>query len=74
MNMKIEYFKDTDTLYIDIKETTSVETKEISRGIVLDFDSEGNLTGIEIDNAQKVANLSKIETKSLPISDFVMER
>ena len=72
--MKIEYFKDTDTLYIDIKETTSVETKEISRGIVLDFDSEGNLTGIEIDNAQKVANLSKIETKSLPISDFVMER
>lgn len=74
MNMKIEYFKDTDTLYIDIKETTSVETKEISRGIVLDFDSEGNLTGIEIDNAQKVANLSKIEAKSLPISDFVMER
>jgi len=73
MNMKIEYFKDTDTLYIDIKETTSVETKEISRGIVLDFDSEGNLTGIEIDNAQKVANLSKIEAKSLPISDFVME-
>ncbi len=74
MNMKIEYFKDTDTLYIDIKETTSVETKEISRGIVLDFDSDGNLTGIEIDNAQKVANLSKIEAKSLPISDFVMER
>ncbi|HOV93064.1 MAG TPA: DUF2283 domain-containing protein [Candidatus Kapabacteria bacterium] len=72
--MKIEYFKDTDTLYIDIKETTSVETKEISRGIVLDFDSDGNLTGIEIDNAQKVANLSKIEAKSLPISDFVMER
>jgi len=71
--MEIEYFKDTDTLYIDIKETQSVESQEVSRGIVLDFDSDGNLTGIEIDNAQKVVNLSKIEAKSLPISDFVMK-
>jgi uncharacterized protein YuzE len=69
--MKFEYFKETDTLYIDIKDTTSIESKEISHGIVLDFDAEGNLTGIEIDNAKKVANLSKIETKSLPLNDLV---
>ena len=69
--MKFEYFPDTDTLYIDIKETSSVESKEISNGIVLDFDESGQLTGIEIDNAKKVANLSKIETKSLPLRDLV---
>jgi uncharacterized protein YuzE len=51
--MKLEYFPDTDTLYIDIKETTSVKSKEISDGIVLDFDDSGQLTGIEIDNAKK---------------------
>ncbi|MGA2298777.1 MAG: DUF2283 domain-containing protein [FCB group bacterium] len=68
--MKLEYFNETDTLYIDIKDTPSVESREISNGIVLDFDSEGNLTGIEIDNAKKVANLSKIETKSLPLNDL----
>jgi len=70
--MKIEYFKDTDTLYIDIKDTPSVESIEISNGVVLDFDSEGNLTGIEIDNAGKVANLSKIEAKSLPLNNLIL--
>lgn len=69
--MKIEYFEDTDTLYIDIKDTSSVETKEISNGVLLDFDADGNLTGIEIDNAQKVANLNTIETKSLPLKDLL---
>jgi len=68
--MKIEYYPETDTLYIDIKETVSFETKEISNGIILDYDKFGQVTGIEIDNAKKVANLSKIETKSLPFSEL----
>ena len=54
--MKFEYYPETDTLYIDIKDTSSFESKEISNGIVLDFDETGQLTGIEIDNAKKVAN------------------
>jgi uncharacterized protein YuzE len=69
--MKFEYFPDTDTLYIELKESTSIDSKEISDGIVLDFDSSGHLTGIEIDNAKKVINLSKIETKSLPFFDVI---
>ena len=70
--MKFEYFAETDTLYIDIKETSSVESKEISNGIVLDFDQSGELTGIELDNAKKVANLSKIEAKSLPVKEMIL--
>jgi uncharacterized protein YuzE len=69
--MKFEYYPETDTLYIDLKESVSVDSKEISNGIVLDFDDKGQLTGIEIDNAKKVANLTKIETKSLPLKDLV---
>jgi uncharacterized protein YuzE len=69
--MILEYFPETDTLYIDLKETISVGSKEISNGIVLDFDETGELTGIEIDNAKKNINLSKIETKSLPLKDLV---
>jgi uncharacterized protein YuzE len=69
--MKFEYFPDTDTLYIDIKDTASVESQEISNGIILDFDELHQLTGIEIDNAKKVANLSKIETKSLPVNELL---
>ncbi len=69
--MKFEYFKKTDTLYIDLKETNSIDSKEISNGIVLDFDESGDLTGIEIDNATKVADLSKLEAKHLPAKDLV---
>lgn len=68
--MKFEYFPETDTLYIDIKDSKSVVSKEISTGIVLDFDDSGHLTGIEIDNAKSVANLSKFEAKRLPVSDL----
>ncbi len=70
--MIFEYYTETDTLYIDIKETSSVESMEVSDGVVLDYDNQGNLTGIEIDNAKKVANLSKIETKSLPLKDLTI--
>jgi uncharacterized protein YuzE len=69
--MKIEYFAVPDTLYIDIKVPESADSKEISTGIVLDYDSIGNLTGIEIDNAKKNANLSEIVTKSLPLKELV---
>lgn len=68
--MRYEYYSETDTLYIDIKDTKSIESKEISNGIVLDFDEYGQLTGIEIDNAKKVANISKIESKTLPINEL----
>jgi uncharacterized protein YuzE len=51
--MKLNYYPETDSLYIDLSEKTSIESKEISEGIVLDYDAEGNLVGIDIDNASK---------------------
>jgi uncharacterized protein YuzE len=69
--MKIEYYPDTDTLYIDIKETLSASSQEISNGVLLDYDENGNLTGIEIDNAKKVVDITKLETKSLPMKDLM---
>ena len=68
--MKFEYFDETDTLYIDIKDSKSVVSKEISSGIVLDFDESGHLTGIEIDNAKSGTNLSKLKTKHLPFTNL----
>ena len=43
---------DTDSLYIDLSGQPSVESREISEGIVLDYDAAGNLVGIDIDNAR----------------------
>ena len=41
--MKIAYYPDTDSMYIDLKANSSVESKEVSPGVVLDYDDAGNL-------------------------------
>jgi uncharacterized protein YuzE len=46
--MKLKYFDQTDTLYIDLSENKSAETSEVAPGISLDFDENGNVVGIEI--------------------------
>jgi len=64
--MKISYYPDTDSLYIDLSEQPSVESREVSEGIVLDYDAEGRLTGIDIDNASKKVNLKTLTLNKLP--------
>ena len=61
--MKFNYYKDTDSLYIDFSSATSSSSKEISDGVVADFDSSGNLVGLDIDNASKIANLGKFRAE-----------
>ncbi len=47
--MKVQYFPDTDTLYIELIDTPSVESEEIMEGVVFDYDKEGKVVGIEIE-------------------------
>lgn len=65
--MKVHYYKDTDSLYIDLNEKKSVDSEEIAPGIVLDFDAKGHLTGIDIDHASRNANIHHLEAIALPI-------
>lgn len=66
--MKLNYYPDTDSLYIElVEEKTSVDSREISEGIVIDLDSEGNIIGFDIDNASKKINLSELITNKLPV-------
>ena len=64
--MKLNYFADTDSLYIDLSERPSVESREITEGVVLDYDAEGNLVGIDIDNASQKVDLKKLTLNKLP--------
>ena len=64
--MKLRYYPDTDSLYIDLSSKTSAESKEISSGVVLDYDNEGNLTGIDIDNASKKLDLKDLSISHIP--------
>ena len=64
--MKLNYYPDMDSLYIDLSEQTSVESREISEGIVLDYDAAGNLVGIDIDNASEKVELQKLTVSKFP--------
>jgi uncharacterized protein YuzE len=64
--MKLNYFPETDSLYIDLSEQTSVESREISAGVVLDYDAQGNLVGIDIDNASGKVELNRLVLSKLP--------
>jgi uncharacterized protein YuzE len=64
--MKLNYHSDTDSLYIDLSEQTSVESREISEGVVLDYDAAGNLVGIDIDNASHKVALQRLVVSRLP--------
>ena len=64
--MKLNYHPDTDSLYIDLSERQSVESREISEGIVLDYDANGNLVGIDIDNASTKVQLNELILSKLP--------
>lgn len=61
--MKLNYHADTDSLYIDLSERPSVESREVSDGIVLDYDETGALVGIDIDHVT-----SKVEMNRLVVS------
>ena len=66
MRMKLNYHPATDSIYIDLSEQTSVESREISEGVVLDYDERGNLVGIDIDNASAKVDLRKLIVSKLP--------
>ena len=64
--MKLKYYPDTDSLYIDLSEKPSVSSQEISEGVVIDFDKKGNVVGIDIDNASKKIALKALTIVRLP--------
>lgn len=64
--MKLEYFADTDSLYVDFRNQPSVESAEISTGVVVDYDSNGRIVGIDIDNASHKLDLTRIALSKLP--------
>lgn len=66
--MKLHYYRETDSLYIDLADRPSAESRNVAPGVVLDFDANGVLVGIDIDNASQKLDLSRVETIALPLA------
>ncbi len=65
--MKLHYYPETDSLYVEFKTTPGAETREITDGLNVDLDAEGEVVGFDIDHASKRLDLATLETRSLPL-------
>lgn len=55
--MKIKYFQETDTLYIEFRPVAVAETRELDENTLLDLDSEGHLGAITLEHASDRAGI-----------------
>ena len=65
--MKLHYYAETDSLYIELKSGPSTETREITSGVNADFDASGGIVGLDIDGASKL-DLSTLEAIGVPLT------
>ncbi len=64
--MKLHYYPETDSLYIELKAGPGAETREIAEGLSVDFDASGAVVGLDIDHASAL-DLTMLETIALPV-------
>ena len=64
--MTLNYDLATESLYIDLSTKPNSNSREISEGIVLDYDVDGNMTGIDIDKLINKVDLDKIILNKVP--------
>ena len=51
--MKLRYYPETDSLYIEFQPRSGAETLEVHDGVNIDIDSQGEVVGLDIDHASK---------------------
>ena len=65
--MKLHYYPDTDSLYVELKAGPGAETREVSDGLNVDLDVNCSVLGFDIDHASRRFDLSTLETEALPV-------
>lgn len=65
--MKLHYYPETDSLYIELNAAPSTDSREVADGVVIDVDEDGNPVGIDIDAASRKLDLTTLEMVALPV-------
>jgi uncharacterized protein YuzE len=65
--MKLHYYPETDSLYIELKSAPGTEVREVADGLNVDIDAARNVVGFDIDRASTRLDLSTLETIALPL-------
>jgi uncharacterized protein YuzE len=66
--VKLHYYPETDSLYIELNAAPGAETREIADGLNVDLDAKGGVVGFDIDHASRRFDLSTLETIALPVT------
>ncbi len=64
--MKIQYFEDTDTLYLVFKEAVIDETRNLDENTLVEFDAQGNLVSMTIEHARERADVADFSFSRVP--------
>lgn len=65
--MKINYYQDVDQLAISFSNRKSTETREIAPGVVVDWDSKGNMVSMDIEHASKKVDVKRLFLNNQPV-------
>ena len=65
--MKLHYYPETDSLYIEFRAEPGVETRQITDGLNVDLNAKGEVMGFDIDHASRQLDLTTLETVALPL-------
>ena len=65
--MKLHYYPETNSLYVEFQRRPSVDTREIAPDVRLDLDEHGRPVGLDIDRASEILDLETLETDGLPL-------
>ena len=68
--MKLHYYADTDSLYVEFRDGPGTETREVSDGLNVDLDAAGNVVGFDIDHASRRLDLTTLEVEALPLRSY----
>ncbi len=65
--MKLNYYPETDSLYIDLRAVPASDSEEVAEGVVIDLDEHGDIVGIDIQQASRRLDLARVESANLPL-------
>jgi uncharacterized protein YuzE len=65
--MKLHYYPETDSLYIELKAAPGIETQEVAPGVNADFDANGTIVGLDIEGASRL-DLGTLEAQGVPLT------
>ena len=63
--MKVKYFRDTDTLYIELQTKEIVDSSDLDENTVMDVDAEGNICAIKFEHASSRTDVEQITLEGI---------